>query len=236
MKTTRVVEVDKMNEGRLVRVTEVVAVEKRVRVQWADGCTILESTFTPSHAIELALGLLVVRGYPLVSPDAIFVTETRNEVRVVIDDSSATEQEEPSELEPQPVTSRHIAESIRMLRERQVILRTTGGAHGALIRGLESDRHFFAEDIRRANALLKAIGGAKREHIDLTRSALYFTGRLTSEVIDTCDRAGIPMVASLAVATDLGISTARDGGITVLGSAGDGSPWVYNVGRVLLVM
>ncbi|MHA1653086.1 MAG: formate dehydrogenase accessory sulfurtransferase FdhD [Candidatus Thorarchaeota archaeon] len=236
MKTTRVIEVDTIKEGCLVRVTEIIGVEKRVRVQWADGCTILESTFTPSHAIELALGLLIVRGYPLVSPDAISVRETWNEVRVVVDDSSATEPEEPSRIESQPVTSRHITESFRMLRERQVILRTTGSAHGALVRGLESDRHFFAEDIRRANALLKVIGGAKREHIDLTRSALYFTGRLTSEVIDTCARAGIPMVASLAVATDLGISTARDRGITVLGSAGDGSPWVYNIGRVFPVM
>lgn len=51
---------------------------------------------------------------------------------------------------------------------------------------------------------------------------------LVSEIVLKAVRAGAPVLASTAVATDLAVRMARQHGLTLLGNAKDEALWVYN--------
>jgi FdhD protein len=92
----------------------------------------------------------------------------------------------------------------------------TGCIHVAALVGATSIK-IFREDIGRHNAIDKVIGAAMAQHLPIEQSALLVSGRISSEMILKGARAGIPLVATRAAATDAAIGIADKLGITLAG-------------------
>lgn len=94
----------------------------------------------------------------------------------------------------------------------------TGCVHKAMLY-LEDGMTVTAEDIGRHNAIDKAVGKCKLNKIDTTKAVLFVSGRLSSEMVTKAVMHRIPMVISRTAPTHLGVKTAHDHGITIIGFA-----------------
>ena len=94
----------------------------------------------------------------------------------------------------------------------------TGCVHKAMIY-LEDGTTVTAEDIGRHNAIDKAVGKCKLNKIDTVKSVLFVSGRLSSEMVTKAVMHRIPIVISRTAPTHLGVKTAHDHGITLIGFA-----------------
>ena len=95
----------------------------------------------------------------------------------------------------------------------------TGGLHAAaVISPLGAVLH-VREDVGRHNAVDKCIGRALLLGLDLGRTALLATGRVSSEMAFKASRCGIPIVASLNSTTGLAVELARHAGVTIVAKA-----------------
>ncbi|MBS1194441.1 MAG: formate dehydrogenase family accessory protein FdhD [Methanomicrobia archaeon] len=94
------------------------------------------------------------------------------------------------------------------------IHRLTGGVH---VVGLASDRGVLCvrEDIGRHNAMDRAIGYGLTEGIDLARTFVVSSGRISSEMARKCLVAGIPIVVSRSATTVLAVELAEKNGLTI---------------------
>jgi len=110
-----------------------------------------------------------------------------------------------------------IFEGIRDLNENSQIFRQTGATHAAGLFDTESHRIIIVEDIGRHNAVDKVIGFSLMNEINLDDKILISTGRLTADIIFKSAKSKIPIVASMAAATDSGISTAIATKTTLIG-------------------
>jgi len=92
----------------------------------------------------------------------------------------------------------------------------TGGIH---VVGLASEDGVItrSEDIGRHNALDRVIGYGLRNGIDLSRTFVICSGRISSEMIRKCLVAGIPVVVSRGATTSLAVDIAEQTGICVVG-------------------
>jgi FdhD protein len=103
---------------------------------------------------------------------------------------------------------------------------TTGGIH---IVALMDRQKILAvsEDIGRHNALDRVIGHALRNNIDLSRTWVIVSGRISSEMVRKCLIANIPIIVSRGATTTLAVDTAADTGLTVVGFARSSKMVVY---------
>jgi len=95
---------------------------------------------------------------------------------------------------------------------------TTGGIHIVAL----MDRQKIltvSEDIGRHNALDRVIGYALRNKIDLSKTWVIVSGRISSEMVRKCLIAGIPIIVSRGATTTLAVETAEKTGLTVVGFA-----------------
>jgi FdhD protein len=105
--------------------------------------------------------------------------------------------------------------------------RMTGGIHVVGLIGPQDEVH-IAEDIGRHNALDRAIGFALRNSIDLSRSFVVSSGRISSEMVRKCLVANIPVIVSRGATTSLSIDIARKTGLTVIGFVRAGRMNIYS--------
>lgn len=110
----------------------------------------------------------------------------------------------------------HIKELYREFQRKSEGYKSTGGVHSA---ALADHRRMlvFTEDIGRHNAVDKVIGYALLENIRLQEKIMLVSGRLSSEIVTKCARAGIPAVVSRAAPTSLAVEIAEAAGITLVG-------------------
>ena len=103
---------------------------------------------------------------------------------------------------------------------------TTGGIH---IVALMDRQKILAvsEDIGRHNALDRVIGHALRNNIDLSRTYVIVSGRISSEMVRKCLIANIPIIVSRGATTTLAVNTAEKTGLTVVGFARSSKMVVY---------
>ncbi len=224
------ISVTENRDGKFVSTRETIAVERKVIISWSDGQQILETTASPGQEQELALGLLATMGM-LVPAEAVHVNQLDYITTVDIEQMRIYDQRRKA-APPLVIEMAEIEQGCLHLHELQVLRKKTGCAHGALIMEAGTERRLFAEDIRRQNALLKTIGLSKVYGCDPRQCIIFFTGRLTSETVTMAAHAMVPMMVSLAVATDAGIRIAQDADMTLIGSAGR---WIYNIGAARIV-
>jgi FdhD protein len=102
----------------------------------------------------------------------------------------------------------------------------TGGIH---VVGLISESEILTktEDIGRHNALDRVIGYALRSGVDLSRTCVVISGRISSEMSRKCIMAGIPVIASRGATTTLAIESADATGLTIIGFVRGGRMNIY---------
>jgi len=88
-----------------------------------------------------------------------------------------------------------------------------------------------SEDIGRHNALDRVIGYGLRNTIDLSKTWVIVSGRISSEMVRKCLIAGIPIIVSRGATTTLAVETADKTGLTVVGFARGGRMVVYTHAR-----
>lgn len=108
----------------------------------------------------------------------------------------------------------------------------TGGIH--IVALLDKAKVLaVSEDIGRHNALDRVIGFALRNTIDLSKTWVLVSGRISSEMVRKCLIAGIPVIVSRGATTTLAVETAEKTGLTVVGFARSNKMVVYtNMQRV----
>jgi FdhD protein len=74
-----------------------------------------------------------------------------------------------------------------------------------------------AMDVGRHNALDRVIGSALMKGIDLSRTFVILSGRISTEMVRKCAVANIPVIVSRGATTSLAVETAKQAGLTVVG-------------------
>ncbi len=98
------------------------------------------------------------------------------------------------------------------------IFQTTGGVHsGGIARNGEVLMSSY--DIGRHNVFDKLFGQAFRSGIDLSDHVIFFSGRISSEILLKVAKMNIPIVIARSAPTDLALNLASDLQITVVGFA-----------------
>ena len=90
---------------------------------------------------------------------------------------------------------------------------------------------FRCEDIGRHNALDKAIGYALIEGIDLSRSALFTTGRVPTDMALKAIRAGVPVLSARKAPTAEAVKLAGEYGLAILQTGKQGLVKIWSGGR-----
>ena len=111
-----------------------------------------------------------------------------------------------------------IYDEVKIFYKESELYNLTGCVHKAMIY-LFDGTTITAEDIGRHNAIDKAIGKCKLQRLDTTKSILFVSGRLSSEMVTKAVMHRIPMVVSRTAPTYLGVQTAHKHGITLIGFA-----------------
>lgn len=113
---------------------------------------------------------------------------------------------------------------------------TTGGIH--IVALLDRQKILaVSEDIGRHNALDRVIGYALMNDIDLSRTWVIVSGRISSEMVRKCLIARIPIIVSRGATTTLAVDIAEKTGQTVVGFARSRKMVVYShAGRITIAM
>jgi FdhD protein len=116
------------------------------------------------------------------------------------------------------VTPETISSEIKIFYHESELYNLTGCVHKAMIYLLDGTT-ITAEDIGRHNAIDKAVGKCKLQRLDTTKSILFVSGRLSSEMVTKAVMHRVPIIVSRTAPTYLGVQTAHKHGITLIGFA-----------------
>jgi FdhD protein len=116
------------------------------------------------------------------------------------------------------VKPKTILDEIKIFYKESELYNLTGCVHKAMIYLLDGTT-ITAEDIGRHNAIDKAIGKCELAGLDTTKSILFVSGRLSSEMVTKAVMHRVPIVVSRTAPTYLGVQTAHKHGITLIGFA-----------------
>jgi FdhD protein len=124
------------------------------------------------------------------------------------------------------VTPKKIEESIKVALASD-LHQITGGIHVVAL--LDSDTVLsVSEDIGRHNAVDRVIGYGLRNGIDLSRTFIVSSGRISSEMVRKCLIANIPVIVSRSATTTLSVEIAEKTGLTIVGFARAGKMNIYS--------
>ncbi len=131
-------------------------------------------------------------------------------------------------IKPQTISS-----EVKKFYDESELYIMTGCVHKAMLY-LEDGTTVTAEDIGRHNAIDKAVGKSKLQKLDTTKSVLFVSGRLSSEMVVKAVMHQVPIVVSRTAPTHLGVKTAHTHGITLIGFARGKKMNIYtHAGRIV---
>jgi FdhD protein len=108
----------------------------------------------------------------------------------------------------------------------------TGCVHTAKLY-FDAHTYFIGEDIAQHNTIDKAVGKAKLAGIDVNKSFLMVSGRLSSEMVAKAVMHQIPILASRTASTCRGVNIADKFGLTLIGFVrGEGMNIYRNARRI----
>ena len=117
------------------------------------------------------------------------------------------------QIKPQTIST-----EVKKFYDESELYMMTGCVHKAML-FLEDGTTVTAEDIGRHNAIDKVVGKCKLQKLDTTKSVLFVSGRLSSEMVVKAVMHKIPIVVSRTAPTYLGVKTAHTHGVTLIGFA-----------------
>jgi len=109
-----------------------------------------------------------------------------------------------------------ILEMSKDLNKKSALFIETGGVHMTMLVDSNQDIIFY-EDVGRHNTVDKIIGYALLNHLNLCHTALFTSGRISSEMLLKALKANIPMIISRSAPTDLAIQLAREYDVSLIG-------------------
>jgi FdhD protein len=104
------------------------------------------------------------------------------------------------------------------LEQNSSLFRETGGIHNGGV-GCAGKVRYTCHDIGRHNVLDKLLGKAYLLNLDLSDHVLFFSGRISSEILLKVAKMNIPVLVARSAPTDLAVALAEDLNITVIGFA-----------------
>ncbi|MDH3454101.1 MAG: formate dehydrogenase accessory sulfurtransferase FdhD [Desulfuromonadales bacterium] len=104
------------------------------------------------------------------------------------------------------------------LDQNSDLFKETGGIHNGGI-GRSGEVLYTCYDIGRHNVLDKLLGRAYLLNLDLAGHVLFFSGRVSSEILLKVAKMNIPILVARSAPTDLALALAEDLNITVIGFA-----------------
>ena len=125
------------------------------------------------------------------------------------------------------ISPKLIYEGIKKISEAP-IYKETGSAHVAALMAISGEFLFMAEDIKRHNAVDKAIGWLLKNKYDPLSVMLFTSGRLPEDMVLKAKIAKIPLVASISAATKEGVELAKASNITLVGFVREGRMNIYS--------
>lgn len=180
----------------------------------------------PDNLENLALGYALSSG--LATPaEVISVTVDASGGRADIRLHGGGAPRPPQPLPDARYTLEEVAANARLLLRRSALFRETGAVHVAMLCN-GGEELAFAEDIGRHNAIDKCIGQAARAGADLSRAALYTSGRLLAEIARKAIYCGIPLAVSRSAPTDAALALAAAHNLRVIGFAREGRMNLYS--------
>ena len=221
------------------------------------GCSFIRITCTPVRLVELVVGRLFTEGMissvddivsvdiseDLSVVDVVFASEElpmrsrRGEVDVVVTygdigrpvsegERGAGIAEARSRTEA-PWSVDEVFSLARIFAQDTPIHTATYGAHSCYM-AVAGELKYCCEDLGRHNALDKVIGSALLAGDDLSRALVFSSGRIPADMIGKVIRAGVPVLVTKAVPTDLAVRMAREAGLVLICSARPDSIKVFN--------
>lgn len=122
------------------------------------------------------------------------------------------EQLKTGQLDPQ-----FIFKLQKEMQSSQPIFPITGSTHGSALFNTTGKLLSLKEDVGRHNALDKAVGELLLNKSLKDAKILFFSGRLSFEIIFKSFRAKIPTIIAISAPTSLAIDYAKEFGITIYG-------------------
>jgi len=123
------------------------------------------------------------------------------------------------------ITATNIRASVKAVLNSELHV-TTGGIH--IVALLDGEKVIaVSEDIGRHNALDRVIGFALRNKIDLAKTWVVVSGRISSEMVRKCLIANIPIIVSRGATTTLAVDIGKRNGLTVVGFARSAKMVIY---------
>lgn len=98
------------------------------------------------------------------------------------------------------------------------LFNSTGGIHSGCI-AFQGKVLFTSYDIGRHNVFDKLAGSALKAGLDLRDHALFFSGRVSSEILLKVSKMNIPVLIARSAPTDMALNLARNLCITLIGFA-----------------
>jgi FdhD protein len=95
----------------------------------------------------------------------------------------------------------------------------TGGVHTVALSADGQDPELIRDDVGRHNAADKVVGRALAQGVNLARTVMITSGRISSEIVHKGRRAGIPVLVSLGAPTHQAVLLAREMNLTLIGFA-----------------
>jgi FdhD protein len=165
---------------------------------------------------EFVIGNLYVQGIIEKADEIKSLTIKDNIAEVKLSGTKKEKTVRPPVKSDLKVSADDIFRCVRAILKSEIFTETEAVHSAGLFRdGKETVA--IAEDLGRHNALDKVIGHALLKNIDLSRTLAASTGRQPTEMILKCRNAGIPIIATKGVPTNLAIELAKEAGITIAG-------------------
>lgn len=125
------------------------------------------------------------------------------------------------------ISTAEVASATEVLRNHQPLHDQTNAMHGAGFFRLGEDMLIVREDVGRHNALDKLIGAMACAGITASDGAMVITSRVSIEMVQKCAMARCPVLIAVSAPTAHAVRLADAAGITLAGSAKNGSFDLY---------
>jgi len=233
----------KVTAAGFAQETDVVATEVPVTIM-AGATEIATLMCTPEHLCDLARGFLHTSGL-LVRPEDFLGCEVDPAVWAVRVTLACDV--EPEQLSRRTFTSGcgkgvmfasalelagsdplpagftlpagRVQELANWFRRYSDLHHATGGVHTVALSVEGEDPELIRDDVGRHNAADKVVGRALAQGVNLARTVMITSGRISSEIVHKGRRAGIPVLVSLGAPTHQAVLLAREMNLTLIGFA-----------------
>ena len=205
--------------GEITRAKERIVTELTLSV-FVNGRHFTTATITPVMEREFVIGHLFGRGVIESIDDIESITVKGNVAEVTLPEGGTKADGLPEIHSDFTVSREDIFAGVNAILKSEVYAET-GAVHSAGLFKQKAEPVCIAEDVGRHNALDKVIGCALINKVDFENTFAASTGRMVSDMVSKVCRANIPIVATKAAVTKLGVEVGERCGLTIIGFVRD---------------